>query len=194
MLDVIRAYNNNPEICKIGCIILWNISEFKCPAQQEVCEKKGLNTILELLETNEQDLELTSLCFCTIGIILSSQESYSKFCTQEILGAIKKYNEEHKDSEELNKVFLGLIREEDPKVKEAVSKGVCTKDMFPKCGILCGCDEGFYCPNCWVQQKVFRCYTCDKDKNKFYCESCWKRDHKEHDCAEFFFPVRCDNN
>ena len=91
----------------------------------------------------------------------------------------------------IKQFFLGLIREEDPRVRDAVSRGVCTKSMFTKCREECKCDENFYCPKCCVQQKAFRCYTCDKEEIRFYCETCWERDHQGHEGEEFFYPVRC---
>lgn len=124
-------------------------------------------------------------------MLLSSQETHSKFCTKEALEAIKELYENHKDYREVPQFYKEFLKEEDPRVREAIEKGTCTKDAFPKCEYECGCDENIYCPDCCIQQKAFRCYTCDKVEIKLYCETCWKRDHQGHDCEEFFYPVRC---
>ena len=87
--------------------------------------------------------------------------------------------------------LLGLKREEDPCVHDAISRGVCTKEAFPRRSGNCQCDDSIYCPMCCVQQKVFRCFTCGKDKIKLYCEVCWQRDHQGHKGEEFFCPVKC---
>ena len=130
-------------------------------------------------------------CCGIIGTILSSPEIHSKYCTPEVIRNVEECHEKHKDSEKIKQSLLSIKREEDPRVCDAVARGACTKEAFPKCSEDCGPDENFYCPKCCVQQKVFRCLTCDKDKIMLYCEVCWKRDHQGHKGEEFFYPVRC---
>lgn len=124
-------------------------------------------------------------------MVLSSKETYSKFFTKDVLDAVRKCCEQHRDNKQIRQFFLGLAREEDPKVRDAIKRGVCTKSAFPKCSDECECDDNIYCPECCVQQKVFRCRKCDKDKIVFYCEVCFKKYHDGHKCEEFFYPVRC---
>ena len=131
------------------------------------------------------------MCCGAIGTLLSSPETHSKYCTPEVIRAVEECHEKHKDSEKIKQFLLSLKREEDPRVRDAAARGVCTKEAFPKCSEECKCDNNIYCPKCCVQQKAFRCLTCDEDKTRFYCEVCWKRDHKGHKGEEFFFPVRC---
>ena len=192
-MNAISTHIDNVNVCRCGCTALWNTSEGNPSIQEEVCEKGGLPVLLEVLERYADNTKLPASCYGAIGVILSSQKTHSKYCTPEVLDAVRKCSEKHADSKDIKQSLLGLTREEDPRVKDAVSRGVCTKDMFPKCSDECGCEDNFYCPKCCVQQKAFRCLTCDKDeiKLRFYCETCIKRDHQGHECEEFFYPVRC---
>ena len=151
--------------------------------------EEGLEVLLETSVAYSYSLQLVGFFIGAIGVILSTQKVHSKFCTPEILGAIGKWKDKWGENK-LRQNFRGLKREEDPRVCDAVGRGVCTRELFPKCSKECMCDKRYY-PTCWVQQKVFRCWTCDKGKIKFYCETCWKRDHQGHQCEEFFYPVRC---
>lgn len=190
-----KKHNGNPDLCENGCGVLGNITEGNSSIQKLVCKKDGLIILVKILKDyiNYDDISLLETCHGTIGVLLSSKEVYSKFYTRAVLSAVKKCYEKHKDSKQIKQVFFALTREEDAKVKDAVSKGVCTKESFPKCEDDCGCDDGIYCHKCCVEQKAFRCRTCDKDENslKFYCETCWKKHHRGHECEEFFCPVRC---
>ena len=185
------THSNNIGICRCGCTALWNISEGNSSIQEEICEKGGLPIFLDILEVFDNDTDFAGSCCGAIGTILSSQKTHSKYCTSNVLDAVRRCSEKHKDDGQIKQSLLGIEREEDPRVRDAVSRGVCTKDMFPKCSEKCECDENDYCPKCCVQQKAFLCLTCDKGKIKFYCETCIKRDHQGHECEEFFYPVRC---
>ena len=169
------------------------MSERDHSIQKEICEKGGLSVLLKILKEYSDNSGLVELCCGAIGVVLSSQETYSKYCTDEVLRVVMECSEKHKEDERIKQHLLSLTRKEDPRVTDAVARGVCTKEAFPKCENDCECDEGFYCPKCCVQQKVFRCRTCDKVKIKVYCETCWKKDHQGHECEEFFFSTRCDS-
>ena len=186
-----KTHKNDVEICKSGCIALWNISEASPQIQKDVCEKGGLSLLLDVLKMYKDDKKLLGSCCGAIGVILSSQENHSRFFTPKVLNCVRECYERHRDSEKISQFFLGLTRAEDPRVSDAVSRGVCTKEAFPKCSDDCKCDENVYCPKCCVQQKAFRCHTCDKERVKLYCETCRRKDHQGHDCDEFFYSVRC---
>ena len=134
---------------------------------------------------------MSDVCCNAIGTVLSSQKTHIKYCTPEVIRAVEECYEKHKGSELIKQFLLGLKREEDPRVCDAVARGVCTKEVFPKCSEECQCDENVYCPKCCVLQKMFKCLTCENCKTETYCEVCWKRDHKEHKGEEFFCPTRC---
>ena len=186
-----RALAKDPDICGAGRSVLWYTSEGNSSVQEKVCEKGGLSVLLEVLEKYSDDQSLLGPCCCAIGVILSSQKTHSKYCTPKVLDTVRNCSVLYEDDEDIGQFLLSLTREEDPRVKDAVSRGVCTKEMFPKCSDECKCDDNVYCPKCCVQQKAFRCLTCDKDEIKLYCETCIKRDHQGHECEEFFYPVRC---
>lgn len=195
ILSVMKAHIDDVEVCKQGCSILWSMPEGSCAIQKEACEKGGLAILLEVLRKHNSNsnatVDLLEACCGAIGIVLSSHEVYSKYCTQDVLGTVRECYERHKESEQIKQFLLGLTREGDARVQEAVAGGVCTKEGFPKCRYGCECDENIYCPQCCAQQKVFRCYSCDKNEVRLYCETCWKKEHQMHDCEEFFYPVRC---
>ena len=167
------------------------MSEGNSSIQKSVYEKGGLDVLLEVLKKYTNTTDVLGSCCGVIGTVLSSRETHSKFCTDDVLRAVRECSERHKDNKKILQFLLSLTREEDPKVNDAVARGVCTKDAFPKCSDDCGSDKGYYCPKCCVQQKVFRCRTCDKEEFKLYCEVCWKKDHQGHEGEEFFCPARC---
>ena len=191
VLEAMNKHIANHEICYLGCIALSNISEADYSAQKESCERGGVGTILNVLRLhggNRKVCEISCWAFC---VILSSQDMHSRFCTEGVLSAAQECCEKHEDSKMVLQCLLSLMREEDSRATDAVARGVCTKEVFPKCGNDCGSDKGNYCPECCVQQRAFKCLTCDKCEGMLYCETCWKRDHQGHECEEFFYPVRC---
>lgn len=197
ILSTMKIHIDNADVCKEGCDALCNISSGDFSFLKEIYGKGGLTILLEVLKKHNDDNNntyLIELCCTVIVMIFSSQKVYSKIFTQDVLSAVRECYKKHKDSERIRHCFFCLAREEDPRVKDAVSRGVCTKDAFPRCRDDCKCDEGYYCPKCCVQQKMFRCHTCDKSKNmsRFYCEACRRKHHQGHECKEFFYLVRCE--
>ena len=190
----INTHINNSGVCEQGCGALYNMTAESASLQKEACEKGVLEVLLKILKEHSNNLDVSRECCGVVRALLSSPETHSMYCTPEVIRAIEECYEKHKDSEQIKQPFLSLKREEDPRVREAVARGVCTKEAFPKCSESCECDEGYYCPKCCVQQKAFRCLTCDKDKARFYCEVCWKRGHQGHKGEELFYPVRCATN
>ena len=191
VVNAMNAHINNPSVCFRGCTVFWNLAYANTFFQKEVCEKGGLNTLLRVLWYHLDSKSLLGPCCSAIGVILSSHETHSKFCTPEVIRAVEECYEKHKDSEVIRQFLLGLKREEDPRVCSSVERSVCTKEGFPKCSEGCRCDKNVYCPKCFVQQKTFRCFTCEIGQIKMCCEVCWKRDHQGHHGKEFFFPVGC---
>lgn len=189
VVDILKKERINYAAQRAGCCFLLNISEGNRLFQKVICEKGGLDVFLEIIKDEYEDL--TKICCGAIWVVLSSPENFSNYCTPAVLSDIEELHKEREEIERINHLVLCVKREEDPRVRDAVSRGVCTKEAFPECGNDCGCDEGFYCYDCCVPQKAFRCFTCDKDRNRFYCEVCWKRDHQGHEGEEFFCPVRC---
>ena len=129
--------------------------------QKEACEKGGLEVLLRVLKKYTDNVGVSETCCAAIGTVISSPETHSKYCTPEVIRAVEECYEKHKDSKQIKQFLLSLKREEDQRVHDAVARDVCTKEVFPKCSKDCGCDENAYCPKCCVQQKVFRCLTCD---------------------------------
>ena len=169
------------------------MSEGNCSIQKSVCEKGGLSALLEVMKSHDSDnnQDLLGSCCGAIATVLSSQKTHSMFCTPDVLCAVRECSEHHSDNKKIRQFCHSLAREEDARVRDAAARGVCTKEAFPKCSDECKCDDNVYCPKCCVQQRAFRCRTCDKGKDKVYCEVCWKRDHQRHECEEFFCPARC---
>ena len=194
VVKAINTHISNAGVCKKGCGAIWSIDEANTLLQKEACEKGGLEVLLKVLREHTDNVNVSEQGCGAIGTVFSSSETHSKYCTPEVIRTVEECYEKHKGSEKIKQFLLGLKREEDSRVCDAVARGVCTKEAFPKCSESCECDEGYYCPKCCAQQKVFRCFTCDKDEARFYCEACWKRDHQGHKGEEFFCPVRCATN
>ena len=190
-MKAINTHINNAGVCENGCGLFWNFSFSSTLLQREVLEKGGLAVLLDVLKRHSDNVPISEECCAALRTVLSSPETHSKYCTPEVIRAVEECYGKHKDSERIKQSLLSIKREEDPRVRDAVARDVCTKEALPKCSDDCGSDKGGYCPKCCVQQKVFRCLTCDKDGDWVYCEVCWKRDHQGHKGEEFFCPVRC---
>lgn len=190
-LRAMRIHIRDFVVYASGCTFLWNVSEGNCPVQKKICEKNGIELILEILRRHDYDKEVVQCCCTTIAVILSSHETHSKSCTPDVLHAVEECKKKYVDDIKINLAYASLMRDSDSRVRDAVLKGICTKKAFPKCEDDCGSDEGFFCPKCCVQQKAFRCRTCNGNEFKFCCETCWKKNHQGHECEEFFYPVRC---
>ena len=193
VVKAINTHIDNAGVCEYGCKALMSITEGNASLEKEVCEKEGLAVLLRVLREHTDNVYISEKCCGVIGVILSSPDTHPKCCTPEVIRAVEECYEKHEYSEKIEQALLSLKREEDPRVCDAVARSVCTKEAFQECSEECRCDydENYYCPMCRVQQKVFRCLTCDKGKIRFYCEVCWQRDHQEHNGEEFFFPVSC---
>ena len=159
--------------------------------QRQACESGCIEVLLKMLTENSNKDGLIKKCYMVLGCVLSNQEVYAEYCTPQVIETVKKAVSRRNDCKDAEMFLKSLERKEDERVKECVAKGVCMKTAFPRCARNCRSDEGFLCPDCCVQQKCYKCLDCEKDKAKFYCEVCWNKYHKDHNCAEFFYPVRC---
>ena len=177
LMRVINTHVDNVEMCSYGCWILANISEANIIIQKKVCEKGGVQAFLRILKVYASYLGVCEDCCSALGIILSSPETHSEYCTSEVIRVVEECYEKHNDSDQIKQFFHSLKREEDLRVCEAIALGSCTKSLQD-----------------YAQQKGFKCLTCDKgkDKIKVYCEVCWKRNHWGHNVEEFFYPIICD--
>ena len=168
-----------------------NITRGNTKNQLEACRNNFDRIALKVLVTRGETASNARKYLGVLGTLLSSEETRKLFLTGETLLIINNCYRELSESVEVCHFYRAIIREEDPRVREAVARGACTKIIFPKCDAACGSDEGYYCESCCVQQKAYRCLTCDKEAPLLYCETCWKRHHKGHECIEFFYPIRC---
>lgn len=173
------------------CNAIWGAVEGSYKVQSVACTVGIVSTLLDMMKTPDVIDDCSDEVIGALGVLFSSNKSLSEYCTPGVLSEIEAFCGEHCRSDQSRMFLLGIKREEDPRVRDAISRGVCTKDAFPKCADSCLCDENYYCEKCCVQQKVFRCLECDKDTFNFYCETCWNKAHKGHKCEEFFYPVRC---
>ena len=190
IVEGLRKHIDDPDACEDGCITLYNMSEANGPIQKSICEKGGLKILLEILERYNRNQNVTKECIGTIGVVVSSTETH-KAHFDSFMKAVSDCCDINWGSKEITLTYYGIIRENYNKVKEAVFRNKCTNDAFPKCKKDCGSDRNLYCPLCCIQQKAYRCYTCDRVEVKLYCETCWKKHHQGHEGDEFFYPVRC---
>lgn len=185
-----NVHTNNEYLCEFGYSILHSILEANFTAQKYVCEKGHIDTLLKVLVIHKDDRDMCKKYCRILSIIFSSNELHSKFYKKDVLNAVRKCYKIHKNSWTIFMCLSSFVRAEDPNIKNAIKYDICTEDVFAKCD-KCESDENGYCPKCCVQQKVFRCFTCDKEEVRMYCEVCWKRDHQGHRGEEFFYPTRC---
>lgn len=188
---IVQAHPENEEVCHSVSSAIWSIVEGSTEIQNIACSNNIPSLLLDILKIPDADEKTAGSVVGALGSLFSSSETLSKYCNSDVFGVVEECCKKYSESDELKMHLLGLKREEDPKVRDAISRGVCTKDAFPKCSDDCMCDENFFCEKCFVQQKVFRCLECDKDVLNLYCEVCWNKAHKGHKCEEFFYPNRC---
>lgn len=100
-----------------------------------------MDILLAILAIHDDDRIILEICCATIGTILSLREVGSKFCTSNVLNAVRKCSERYKGSEQILRIYKSLTRGENPIVKEAVSQNKCTKDVLPKCNDSCNCNK-----------------------------------------------------
>ena len=191
ILEIMRRHIGNDRICGYGCGTLKNILEANCTTQSYACEKECVELLLYILRIYADHKYICEAGVETLGIILSSQRTHSMFYTEEIVNTVQSIRKRHESSIKILQGLIGLVREEDQRVLEAVRRGSCTKTALPKCRGDCKYDENGYCSNCCIQQRVYKCITCDKSRVKLYCEACWKKNHQGHQCEEFFYPTKC---
>ena len=191
IFSIVQYSEDDTCICCYGLILVDRILSGDAELQNEFCENGGIRELIRILTNFKYILDVSEKCSEVIAKAISSPEVYAKYYTRDILKAVDESCEVHSGSVVLRQALNSILRKEDPRVRDAVSRGVCTKEAFPECNEDCRCDENVYCPNCCVQQKAFRCLTCDKDETRLYCETCWKRDHQGHKGEEFFCPVIC---
>ena len=191
MKMIAQAHPRDISMCDSVCGAIWGAVEGSYKVQSAACTVGIVSTLLDIMKIPEISDERSGSIMGSIGLLFSSEKSLTEHCTPEVLSEIEAFCRKHEDSKKARMFLMGIKREEDPRVRDAISRGVCTKDAFPKCAEGKLCDENYYCEECCVQQKVFRCLECDKDTFNFYCETCWNKAHKGHKCEEFFYPVRC---
>lgn len=157
-----------------------------------VSDKKAIiDVVVGIMKNHVNDLSVCENGCAVIGTIFSFEETSLQNYKSDAFKVVKECSEKHKESEKIKCFFLGLMREKDKRVIDAISKGVCTKSEFPGCTAGCEFNKNLYCSKCCIQQNTYRCYECDPNKNVFYCETCWMKYHKGHKCEKFFFPIRC---
>lgn len=191
ILEIMIKHIKNESICGYGCGALKNILEANQATQNYACEKGCVNIILGILKVYRNHLYVCEEGVGTLGIALSSQSTHSRFYKEEVRRVVQDCRDRHKGSVKILHVFMGLTRNADQRVLKAVARSACTKKVLPRCGSGCKYDERGYCSSCCVQQKAYRCLTCDGSKVKLYCETCWKKNHQGHQCEEFFYPTKC---
>ena len=192
VIKTINTHIDNPDVCKHGCWTLENVSSMALTFQKGICEKGGLEVFLKVLSVHLNNPDVSDGSCLAIRATLMSPETHAKYCTPEVIRAVEEYYEKYPFSAIVNMTVYSLKREEDSRIRDAVSRGVCTKEYFPKCSEDCQCNEDCcYCPKCCVQQRAFKCFTCNKNRPRLYCEVCWKKYHKGHKGIEAFCPAVC---
>lgn len=191
IIEAMSSQINDAGVCYSGCGVLWNTSTGIKSIQEDAVLKGGLVLLLSVIEKYGDNMKIMEKCCAAMGTLLSSTNVWEKFCSDVVVDAVEKCHRRFNDSKIITQFYLGLKRTNDPYASSAISMGFCTKEKYEKCSAFCRCDDGVYCPNCYVQQKGYRCITCDKGEPKLYCKACWEKDHKGHKGEEFFCPMRC---
>ena len=132
---------------------------------------------------------LSKRVVCLAGL-LSSQETHAKWCTKDVLKKVVECQARFNDSPHIKKCVGCLKREEDPRVADAVERGVCTMETT-----ACGKEDcrrangAYFCVECAAPQKCFQCFECQG--SRVCCETCMKSKHSGHKGAEFFDFITC---
>lgn len=181
-LTALNNFHRGKLVCEYGSKALLNVARGNIDVQNKVRERKGVETLLGVLGEYKDDLRIMEPCFGAIAALLSS-EVPSSSTLKKTYDTLKKVSKGHEDSPVIKQALLELLRGEDPEVKSAISRGVCTA----------AASEGgkAKCSECRKQQWMYTCYDCDKDTQIFYCEVCWKKHDQSHKHAKFFCSEKC---
>lgn len=188
MLCILNGHSNDITVCNTGCNVLRSILEGDAIAQKRFYKLDGIKILFGVFKNHENKLIVAGPCFSAIGVACSSG---GMGVVYKIHGLPEKIVEKLSANQYFSKYIFTIFRSENSLVRKAIKKKLCTNDLIPKCNDKCAYDEGRYCCKCCVQQRVFRCHTCETKEIKFYCETCWANSHMDHKYVEFFFPTRC---
>lgn len=209
-----EANNNDDAAIGTGCDKATVIAEqnFACEAlgytalftprfAMSIIAQGGIEAILAVMKKNADDVILQESCCLALGFILAQDSKREHFCSELVMDYVSACAERFPESNYIKQSLMALKREDDPRVTEAVKKGVCTAGAVPKrCpleeeGGVCPFAGGhYYCPGCCVPQRMFFCATCAKDggsNSNLFCETCWKHHTKNHEGVKMFVCARC---
>ena len=185
---------DDPNICRSGCNMIISLSIGNVSIQGNFHKKKGLDSLLEVLEKYIGNEDLVDTCCSAIEISLSGLSlDKRKDLAIGASGSVKilKPNTMSKAYRRVQELQAFLNGNKRNYVTSSISHGVCTKRSIENSTEECRCGQSLYCPKCCFLQKAFKCLDCDKGEAKFYCETCWQRYHKGHSGEEYYFHVKC---
>ena len=208
-----RNSEEDMETQNFGCEALGYTALFTPRFAMSVAAQGGVDTILAAMKKkksksgdsdgdDKSDLILQESGCLALSFVLGQDDMKERFCSQFVLDTVADCAKRFPESTYISQSIMALKREEDPRVTEAVQKGMCTSAMkgLKKCPYV---DEGrcpfaaghYYCPGCCAPQKMFFCSTCAKEeggnRTQLFCKTCWKHHTKNHEGVEMFVPARC---
>ena len=112
-LDVIKRHNGDVEICKYGYDALHKILECNHSTQEYACEKGCINALLDVLKDHADNESSCVLVMRVLGEIFSSPDLRSKYCTEEVMNAIRGCSEKHKNSSVFLLAYIWFVRKKN---------------------------------------------------------------------------------
>jgi hypothetical protein len=194
ILGAMALHRANPTVAENGAWAIANLA-FDSTNEAKIAERGGIETIVTTMQLHKGVPGLQRACARTLASVLSTPHQHARFMAQPIVDAVAEAATRFADLREIQHSLNSILRIEDPAVARAKQENVCTLVHAPSCAEPCRARSGFYCPQCFVPQRMFACDTCEAygacDSNTAFCEVCARRCHPGHNTVETFEPGRC---
>ena len=192
-VSAMRKYPEDHYVQSCGLSCLWNTTWSVNRNKVTAAEVGGISAILEAMNNHLDRVQIQKSGCGALENILSLDATHARYCKEVVIRTLERARARYPDCVKISQVLASLKRIQDPRVADAIARGVCTKVAFPKCVDRdCGCDSNIYCSRCCVQQDVYRCIDCDGEYSiKIYCQVCWQKYHANHKCIKMFVSSRC---
>lgn len=119
-MKIIVKYAKNEDIYLRGCGALWNIFEDNYSTQKYGCEKGCISTLAYILKNHINDKSICETGMQVLSEVLTPNDLYYKYCTEDVLNVVKECNEKYKGSLFFSTFLLGMIRVKGTKESEIV--------------------------------------------------------------------------
>lgn len=197
ILRVGHTYATSEHMLTALFLALGNTSGDSVETKSEIAGGGALGIALAALERFPDSGTLCARVARCVEFVLSTDENYEKYASEEVVAAIRAAAARHPELLELKNCLLSVTRTQDPEIVRATAMGACSATVNPHCADMCPYRRGkFYCPKCAKPQYTYFCVECSVEKKSTLrlCTVCAKRhakEHANHTLLKTFMSRRC---